>query len=387
MNIAIYTNILTPYRTYFFNTMLEECKNQGINFHVIVMADTEPGRTWKYEDFKAEYTILLNHKTFSKGETYIHINNNIKKVLKELKIDILICAGSYLCPGIWTALRLRKRLGYKVYFWSESHLNESRNYGGLKIHIRDFLRKAVYRRFDGFWFAGKMSQEFIEAYCNSTASFMFMPNLVEEDKYKKAGEFPKEIKKQIRMKYDVTEERVVFICPARLSPVKGIDKFVSILSQAKYRARATVLVAGDGEQKELISKMVKNAQIDVRLLGFKDQKEIVELYGIADYFVLPSISDANPLTCIEALWARLPLYISENCGNYPEVIHQGINGYSFRYNNIEDAVEKLDKMISADECWKRQAKQESFDIAEKNYNSKNVVKRIIKEMENALSSK
>lgn len=50
---------------------------------------------------------------------------------------------------------------------------------------------------------------------------------------------------------------------------------------------------------------------------------MIELYSISDVFVLPSISDANPLTCIEALWTELPLFISENCGNYPEVIEQG----------------------------------------------------------------
>ena len=77
MNIVIYTNILTPYRTCFFEEMYDECKKQGIGFHVLVMADTESGRAWHYKDFQTEYTTLLHCKTFSRGETHIHYNNNL----------------------------------------------------------------------------------------------------------------------------------------------------------------------------------------------------------------------------------------------------------------------------------------------------------------------
>ena len=116
MNIAIYTNILTPYRKFFYDALYRECKKRGDNFNVLLMADTEPNRNWKYNDLKAEYTILLENKTFAIGETYIHYNKNLKKVLKDLKLDILICAGGYLCPGIWRALKLKKYWDIKCIF-------------------------------------------------------------------------------------------------------------------------------------------------------------------------------------------------------------------------------------------------------------------------------
>ena len=52
MNIAIYTNILTPYRVHFFEGMYEECLSRGDSFRVLVMAATEPNRVWKYEYYK-----------------------------------------------------------------------------------------------------------------------------------------------------------------------------------------------------------------------------------------------------------------------------------------------------------------------------------------------
>lgn len=377
MNIAIYTNILTPYRVHFFEGMYEECLSRGDSFRVLVMAATEPNRVWKYEDYKKEYTILLNSRTISHGEVHIHFNNNLEATLKRLNLDVLICAGGYLSPGIWRAVQLKKRMGFKMYFWSESHLHETRYYNGFKVKIREKIRNVIYKKFDGFWYAGKLSKEFIQTYCNFNAEMIFVPNLIDEAKYKEAVIFSEERKKQIRKKYEISENNVVIICPARLIPVKGIDKFIPILDKTQNKSKITMLLAGDGEMRENLEKMVKKTKLDVRFLGFQNQDSMIELYSISDVFVLPSISDANPLTCIEALWTELPLFISENCGNYPEVIEQGKNGYSFNYKNLNDAVKKLDCIISADKRWMENARNTSGLIAKEQYDTKRVIEKIL----------
>lgn len=379
MNMAIYTNILTPYRTYFYDLMYNECKKNGDNFYVILMAETEPNRNWKYEQFKTDYTILLESKTVAMGETYIHFNKNLKSILQGLQLDVLICAGGYLCPGIWSALSWRKKFGYKVLFWSESHLNEARNYGGMKVKLRESIRNAIYKKFDGFWYAGEMSRQFIETYATQEKEMHFMPNLVEEEKYKKAALVTEEEKEKLREKYSVSSDKTVFVCPARLSTVKGMDKFTELFAKAKNNKKATVLVAGDGELKEALEKDIQEKDVDIRLLGFQNQESVIELYSIADVFLLPSLSDPNPLTCIEALWSGLPLFISEHCGNYPEVVRQGENGYVFSYTDAERAVEYLEKIIDSDASWRNGAKEISQHIANEKYDSKKVVREIVKE--------
>lgn len=387
MNIAIYTNILTPYRKYFYDSLYNECQRNGDEFHVLLMAETEPNRNWKYEDFKTEYTILLNSKTITVGNAYIHFNNNLRTVLQELDIDILICAGSYLCPGIWDVLRWKETYGYIVYYWSESHLNEKRNYHGIKVKIREWLRKHTYRKFDGFWYAGQMSLEFIKKYAKQDCKLFFMPNLVEESKYYAASKVSNDRKDQLRKTLGIGNEKIVFICPARLTSVKGIDKFIPILGQCKNKDKAVVLVAGDGELKEQIEVESKIAGIDMRLLGFQNQESVIELYSLSDIFLLPSLSDPNPLTCIESLWAGLPLYISEHCGNYPEVVKQGENGYVFSYNNGKQAIDDLTMIIDSSNQWKINAKNTSLTIAKDKYDSKKVVHNVIKYFHGVIAKK
>lgn len=378
MNIAIYTNILTPYRKHFYDALYNECIKNGDNFHVLVMAETEPNRNWMYDDLKTEYTILLKHKTLAISEVYIHFNQNLRKTLIELDLDILICAGGYLCPGIRSVLRWKNDLGYKTYFWSESHLNEQRTYGNIKIMLREYVRKSLYEKFDGFWYAGKLSREFIEKYARRNADLYFVPNLIDEKKYAEAIELSEADKYKLLEKYHLNQQKKVFLCPARLSRVKGIDKFISILSQTESRDQVTILIAGDGELYDVIKEKAERECLDIRLLGYQNQNTIVELYSIADVFLLPSISDANPLTCIEALWAGLPLFISENCGNYPEVVKEGKNGYVFNYENIGIALVKLEKLINAKNEWRKNARIVSHQIAVEKYSTRKVVESLLK---------
>ena len=150
---------------------------------------------------------------------------------------------------------------------------------------------------------------------------------------------------------------------------------MDILEKLNQKQNVVFLVAGDGELKGHIENKAKEKKLDVRLLGNKSQEEMVRLYGVADIFVLPLFSDPNPLTCIEALWAGLPLFISEHCGNYPEVIDSGNNGFVFSYKNIDVASELLETLLSQSELMREQSVCKAIN----QYNSKTVTKRIIGE--------
>ena len=387
MNIIIYTNILTPYRKYFYDLMYEECRKAGDNFYILVMSETESDRNWNYEDLKGDYTILLNSLTFNKGSAHIHYNNDLKSKLELLKPDVVICAGSYLCPGTWTIARLKNKLNYKCIYWSESHLNEKRNYGKIILKFRDLLRKKFYESYDGFWYAGEKSKEFIKKYALSETKYFFMPNLVENKRYLKAIELRKINSNKLKKEMKIDLEKFVFICPARLIAVKGICEFLEILNKSKIKNKFTILLAGDGELKEKIKDKSIEYEIDIRILGFIDQNKMIELYAIADALLLPSLSDANPLTCIESLWAGLSLFISSHCGNYPEVIEKEKNGYVFDYKNEREALKFFEELVNKPKKWKEEAQETSLKIAETFYNPELVVNRVLKEIKNFSENK
>jgi glycosyltransferase involved in cell wall biosynthesis len=311
---------------------------------------------------------------------HFHINPNLKIVLKELMPDILITSGSYTLPSTWFGIYYKKKFKYKLLFWSESHLDEKRTYKKIIIELRDFIRYRFYKKFDGFWYTGNKSLDLIKKYCNKKCEFYFIPNLIDGISFNNAAKIRDFNKDEIRKEYKVSIEKFLFICPARLIEAKGLIPFLKLFNAAKYKYRAIILIPGEGELKQELVEFINTYHLDVRLLGIKSQTEMIKLYAISDAFLLPSISDPNPLSCIEAIWAELPLLVSEHVGNYPEVIIHNKNGYVFSYNKPEEAISLIDKMIKADMAWVRNARQVSYSIANDKYCADKAVKNLVYEM-------
>jgi len=381
MKIILLTNILSPYRKIFYDELYSQFLKKGHDFHVLVMSANEDNREWKYEEYKADYTILLNCRTIKFKNIYFHLNDNIKETICELYPDILIASGSYISPSVYSVIRMRKRLGYKLFFWSESHLNESRSYSKTKLLLRDLVRKVLYNKFDGFWYAGKKSLEFIQKYYRKKGEFCFVPNLVDGGLFHEAALKTEEWKKEIRNSLKIDLKKYVLLIPARLAPVKGIMPFLELFIQCKYKENCILLIAGEGECREKIKEYIDECGIDARMTGYvSNQNQLIDFYAIADVFLLPSLSDPNPLSCIEALWAGLPLLVSEHVGNYPEIVSRGINGYVFSYSNKEEAVKIIDNVISQSKEWYESAKKASINIAREKYGVSTAVEKIVSQM-------
>lgn len=96
------------------------------------------------------------------------------------------------------------------------------------------------------------------------------------------------------------------------------------------------------------------------------------------YILLPSTNDANPLTCIEAIWCGLPLLLSEAVGNIDEVLRESLNGYSFAYSKKDEAVKKLQTLLAQPNEWYQKAGKISHEIAVEQFEQKTVAIRTIK---------
>ncbi len=380
MNIVLLTNILNPYRKAFYDELYRQCGERGHLFHVLVMSPKEYNREWKYEDYKRDYSILLKCRTFRIKHLPIYHNPDLRKRLKELLPDIVIMAGGYMLPSVWKACRYRKKFRYKIYFWSESHLDEKREYSAGLLKIRDIIRRHFYKEFDGFWYPGEKALQLIRKYAEPDAVCYQIPNLIDDQKFLNKAEKGGLSEAEIREKYHLSSDKKIFFAPMRLNWVKGLIPFLEIIKESNCRDRIQVVVAGNGELEEEIRKKAEEFGIDLKLLGYCEEKEVIELYKAADVFFMSSLSDPSPLSCVEAIWCGLPLFISEHVGNYPEVVRQGENGYVYSYSDEKRAEKYLDELMEKDEAWYRRASAISREIAKEWFELKSATEKLLKGM-------
>jgi len=332
----ILQNLIAPYRTYLFN----ELSKRNFNFEIFYMSETEADRNWKTDFSTLKYSYWIDKKGlywFIKG-FHIHINPLlIWKIIKEKRCDIILSVSWNNLNII--VLALFKKTGIlknTIHFWTEANYMTIGASNDNKFKY--FLRKFVYSSVDGFFILpGKMAEDTLKRWNIKVKKLLFLPNMIEEENFT-----------LIDSDFEKRKNNLLPICilPVRLiEKIKGVMNFFEAIT-ADNILKSVFFIVGDGCDKSMYEKYIdeNNYNNNIKLLGFCDLEKLNHLYAQANLFILPSFSDPSPLALIEAIRMKLPLLISNRCGNHFEALVENGNGYSFDpYNkkSIRTAFEKM----------------------------------------------
>lgn len=171
----------------------------------------------------------------------------------------------------------------------------------------------------------------------------------------------------------------------RLSKEKGILNLINAFAKTK---NGQLYIAGEGEEKENIEKLIKNNNLEsrVKLLGFLNSDEMKEYVRKCKFVVVPSIWYENcPYSIIETLAIGKPI-IGSNVAGIPELVKDSINGYTFEYTNIEELSEKMEKLFANDSLVKEFGNK-SKEICKELYSKETYYEKIINTYEALLKYK
>ena len=378
MKVAFLTNILTPYRVYFFDLLYEILKAENGDIRVFVMTKSLPLRPWNYDKLKREYTVLLKGIKFTVGSHQFMSNWMIRRAIVSFAPDALVVAGSWTYPTTWEVMLSKKITdNTETFFWTESHNHTGiPNSSKTKPMVRK-IKKHIMNRFDGFCLPGKFAQETISEFVDISRKIVIpLPNLVDNNYYDVANNM-REKKRELREERNISTDRFVFFTPARMRDIKGQLSFFTNVVDAVKNKHITFVLAGEGPDKEAIVKFGKENHIDIRVYNYQNQDQIREWFALSDAFLLPSLSDPNPLSNIEAAWAGLPLCISCYVGNGPELVEDGVNGVIFDTLNKDSVCTKIGFIISQDKEWLKRAGQSARQKAEEGFDSFNETNKFL----------
>ncbi|MCC5803216.1 glycosyltransferase family 4 protein [Rossellomorea vietnamensis] len=320
------TNIPTPYRNKRFNLMSEIFKDYNIDLTVYYMAETESDRHWDVNLMNFSHKHFID-KGFYKNYKGIHwhFNPKLLKLIKKNNFEIVV-VGGIASPTHWITPFLLRKNQCKILSVESNPFSEVRKSKAARVFKAKLLDK-----YDAFQVTGERAVDYISQISNESGqkTILKLPNLIDEDSLMLTDKNKKEIRKQIRQRYQIKDTEQLWVCPARLEPVKGLDIF---LPSTKKLENVKILVAGDGKEKNKLEDMVKTQKLPVEFLGHVDPNQMANLYYSADLFVLPSIQDPSPLSPIEASYIGLPMLLSTRIGNFDDVFVEKKsknNGWSF----------------------------------------------------------
>ncbi len=139
----------------------------------------------------------------------------------------------------------------------------------------------------------------------------------------------------------------IWVHVANLRPVKDQSTLLKGFAGAKSRLSHPqhLLIAGGGELEHSLKEEAKKLGIssNVHFLGFRDDVETLLSYS--NGFILSSLSEATPVSILEAAKYKLVL-LASRVGGIPELITEGQTGYLYPPSSPESLSERIDLVIS-----------------------------------------
>ncbi len=149
-----------------------------------------------------------------------------------------------------------------------------------------------------------------------------------------------------------------FLASARFIEKKNLFRLLQ--AYARYRtlcensvARGRVVpwslvLLGDGPLRPALTSQLSTLRLNGHVLmpGLKQYRDLPVYCGLAGAFIHASTIEQWGLVVNEAMASGLPVLVSNRCGCAPDLVQEGINGFTFDPYNVEELAELMLKVSS-----------------------------------------
>lgn len=147
-------------------------------------------------------------------------------------------------------------------------------------------------------------------------------------------------KAQLKQNLKIPKDNVVIISVGELSKRKNHEIVIKAL---KNKKNVTYIICGQGNLEEYLNNLAKEYNVDLRLLGFRNDR--LELIKMSDIFAFPSLQEGLPVALMEALAIGIPCVASKIRGNV-DLIKEGKNGELFNLDSVQSLQLKFEKVFN-----------------------------------------
>lgn len=320
-------------------------------------------------EYNGEKLFDVRTKSFKKytiGGSHIPVQTGFLKAIGKVKPDVLITEGFFQ----WTPLVILYSLlhhvpvfmGYERTCWTERNVSWVH-----KLH-----RKLTDWFIKGYLVNGSETNKYLMSLGVKEEKIHIGGMSADSEGLRTGIEEFKQVSEFLSFKERFKKtDGLIYLFTGFLIERKGILPLLAAWKEhIVEHPDDSLVVVGNGDLYDQCLKEYGDLK-SVYFEGRMPYTEIHKYYAIADVYVLPTIEDNWSLVIPEAMACGLPVATSIYNGCYPELVHEGENGYVFDTFKKETIVKALDYFHHVD---LKAFGQRSIEL-EKEFNTENSAKR------------
>lgn len=188
-------------------------------------------------------------------------------------------------------------------------------------------------------------------------------------------------------------ERFNVLYVGRIDFQKGLDNLLKatkkvIESNGFIQSHKDFMLhlVGDGPDRSVLEKLTKKLGIEkyVHFYGYTMGEDLVELYKSCDLFVMPSRTEAFPLSVLEAGAARLPI-LATNTGDLRNMVIENVNGHLVEPDDVDELAYYLEYFAGNPHL--ETLGQGSYDIVTQEYSWDKTIQKMLRIYESLVTQR
>lgn len=288
----------------FFRNLVSDLLNRGV---IVDIATNENGSRVPdcYREWGCNvYNISTSRSPFSLGN--IKAVKEIRNIAKSY--DIVHCHTPL--AGMATRIgcrRLRKQQGVKVlytahgfHFYKGSPIKNWLLYYPIEMMCSKWTDVLITINKEDYSFANRKMKN---------PKIMYVPGVgIDVEKFCSSQVNVYQKKKEL----GIPNDGIVLLSVGELNYNKNHQLVIKAISHLEL-PNVYYLIAGDGAQKESLLKLAKDLNVKLFLLGYRN--DVIDLYKIANLYILPSYREGLNVSVMEAMASGCNVLVSKIRGN------------------------------------------------------------------------
>lgn len=168
----------------------------------------------------------------------------------------------------------------------------------------------------------------------------YIPHGVEYYFYKNEIDY----KTSLRRKYGFKESDIILLFVGRMDVMKGIMYLIEAFTElCKEGYSLHLIIAGTGDFSQCL-KIMNPYWHNIMFTGYLQMEQILELYAIADFGIIPSIHEEFGYVAAEMMLNLLPIVVHDSSGLH-EVTNAGKYGVPFKFEKNKEVLSLKEAII------------------------------------------